>query len=158
MLLSPSIFYWIFSYLNRGRTLPRFPNAFSKHNMLFIQSLRKNIYGIASIFPNQSISIQMAPIRNKSPGKTHQHITTTSPVFIVSGTFHHYERHRGNLRSQRQGGYRGHGHLWLRPKHVTNPGSPQITSSYIHYTNHSTRSPFLYTTQLQTKTTPKQRI
>ena len=90
-----------------------------------------------------------------TPRTLHQHIATRSPVFIISGTFHHHKNYTRNLRGQRQWGCRGHGHLWLHPRHVSNPDTTQETTSYIHYTNHSTRSPFLHTTQLQTKATPK---
>ena len=43
----------------------------------------------------------------------------------------------------------------LKTRHK--PMHPLKTSSYIHHTNHSTRSPLLYTTQPRTKETPKRR-
>ena len=55
-----------------------------------IPSLRKNTYGITLILPNQNISIWMAPLPTETPG-THQHITTSSPVFNLSEPFHNHE-------------------------------------------------------------------
>ena len=47
----PLICSWIFFSVNTGRTLPSFPNEFSKNSGPFILFLRKNI---TSIFPNQN--------------------------------------------------------------------------------------------------------
>ena len=71
---------WIFSSLNTGRTLARFPNNSVKHSGSFIPSLRKDTYGITSMLPNQNISIWMTPLPTKTPG-THQNFTTPSLVF-----------------------------------------------------------------------------
>ena len=90
-----------------------------------------------------------------TPGKCQQ-ITTPSPVFTLSGTFHHNKCYKRNVRSQGQRGYRGYEHFLFHPRHVNDPSTPQKTIGYIYDTNHSTRSPFLHTTQLQTKTTPKE--
>ena len=47
-----------------------------------------------------------------------------------------------------------------QPQHPPPPPHPppKNNTSYNHHTNHSTRSPFLHTTQLQTNTSPKSRI
>lgn len=76
---------------------------------------------------------------------THQHVTVHSAVFIISGTFHHHKSYR-NLQGQHKWKYRGHEHLWLHLRHITNLGTPQKTISYFHYTNYSTRFTFLHTT------------
>ena len=44
------------------------------------------------------------------------------------------------------------------PKTRRKPQHPVKTASYIHHTNHSTRSLLLHTTQLQAKTIPKRKI
>ena len=45
-----------------------------------------------------------------------------------------------------------------KTRHQPRHPLPKNPTNYIRHTNHSTRSPFLHTTQLQRKTTPKRRI
>ena len=79
---------------------------------------------------------------------------TPSLVFALSGPFHYHKSYARNLQNQRQWEYWGHGPLWLHPR----PRHPPKTTGYIHHSNHSTRSWFLHTTQLQAKTILKRRI
>ena len=150
-------FLWIFFSLNTGRTLPRFPNKFSKHRGFSFYPWEKMSMVLLQYFP-----IKISPFRWLSCPLNIQYSTSTyhncSPVFITSGTFHHYKSYRRNHRGQCQRVYWGHEHLQLHQRHATNPCTPQKTTSYIHYTNHSTRSQFQHTTQLETKATPKLRI
>ena len=79
-----------------------------------------------------------------------------SLVFTLSGTFHNIKNYRRNPWSQCQRGYWGHGFLWHHTRHVTNPIHPLKATGYIYHTSHSTKSPFLYTTQLQVKLPPRE--
>ena len=51
----------------------------------------------------------MAPLPAETPG-THQPITTPSPVFTLSETFHNHKNYQRGLWSQCQRRYWGHGH------------------------------------------------
>ena len=114
---------WIFSSLNTGRTLARFPNESSKYSGSFIPSLRKNIYGITSMSTNQRFSIWMVPLPTGTPG-IHQIIATPSLVFTPTGTFHNHRSYWRDLRSQYQQRYRWYRPLWLHPRHIANLDNP----------------------------------
>ena len=78
----PPIFHWIFSLWNTGQTLPRFPIEFSKHNGLFIPSLKKGIYGITSFF-SQSKYLHLDDTQNLKSLKQRINTSQSIPLFLL---------------------------------------------------------------------------
>ena len=79
----PPLAYFLlnFSSLNTGRTLPRFPNEFSKHSGLFIPSLRKIYMALLRYFPIKISPFRWLPFPLKP---LEQRINISQPVPLFS--------------------------------------------------------------------------
>ena len=120
------IWSWIFFPFNTRRNLPRFPNEFSRHSESLIPSLRKNIYGITSIFPSKISPFRWLfyPLK-----PLEQHINISQPLLLFH-SFRNLPLSQKLWRSLRR--YGGHEHMWLHPRHVTDLGyKPLVTSAIL---------------------------